>query len=379
MPDKTKILIIENSIAVTGALKSIMHTAYYLQKHFEFIFVIPQHSKGRYWIESKGFVAIYELPLKEISRRLLSLLLYFPFLLINSFRLNQIVKRENVSIIHLNDLYNLLPVVIKLFGSKVPYVCYIRFMPDRFPPWLFNFWLRLHLRYAAKVMVVSHSIFNKLSTHPKLVLVPNELPLEENYPDFNQLDQQKNTYTFLYLSNFMEGKGQNFALDAFAKIHGDIPTWKIRFVGGDMGLKKNMTYKIAMQERAKALGFFEKTEWHGFTNSAELEYKQADIVLNFSESESFSITCAEALYFGRPLIATDCGGPAEIIDSDETGILVANRDVEAIAKAMKQLALDDDLQKKLGLAARKKMIEKIDLQNNLVQLKVIYEHALLQG
>ena len=56
-------------------------------------------------------------------------------------------------------------------------------------------------------------------------------------------------------------------------------------------------------------------------------------MLNFSESESFSMTCLESLYYGTPLIATDSGGPAELFKHGESGHLVPNRDVQAMAKA----------------------------------------------
>lgn len=103
----------------------------------------------------------------------------------------------------------------------------------------------------------------------------------------------------------MMGKGQDFALQSFAQVHETLPNWKLRLVGGDMGLKKNRDYIAKLKREAKRLNMERKIEWIAFTEDVELEYKQADIVLNFSESESFSITCLEALYFGRPLIGRD--------------------------------------------------------------------------
>ena len=50
----------------------------------------------------------------------------------------------------------------------------------------------------------------------------------------------------------------------------------------------------------------------GFAANTEVAMKGHDMVLNFSEAESFSLTCLDALYYGVPLIATDCGGPAEL-------------------------------------------------------------------
>jgi L-malate glycosyltransferase len=376
---KPRILIIENSIDVTGALKSITRTAYDLKGHFDFQFIIPTGSRGRPWIEGKGFTGIHELPMKEISRRLSSLILYIPFLLVNTFRLRKIIKQERIALIHVNDLHNLLPVVYKMFGGSIPYVCHIRFLPTKFPKVLFDFWLKLHLRYAKKIITVSHAVMKQLPNHPKITVIHNELPVEERYPEKIEPKTNKSTLTFLYLSNFMVGKGQNFALEAFAEIHKELPNWKLRFVGGDMGLMKNAAFRKVLKKRAKELGIFEKTEWIGFTEEVEREYKEADIVLNFSESESFSITCLEALYFGRPVIATDCGGPAEIIEQNKTGMLVENRNVEAMTKAMQMLAKNDVLRIGMGRDARLSVRNKFSIENTSYRMRKEYRAILNQA
>ena len=377
MKSKPVILVIENSIDVTGALKSITRTAFDLRSFFDFEFIIPKNSKGRFWIEDKGFNKIRELPLRELSRRFSSLILYIPFLLANAIRLNRMVKQKGISIMHVNDLYNLLPVVIRLLGNSTPYICHIRFLPDRFPAWLFNFWLRLHFRFAERIVVVSKSVERMLPPHPKITVIHNELPVEEIHPERLANSGNKH-YTFLYISNFMIGKGQDFALQSFAHIHETVPEWKLRFVGGDMGLKKNRDYVNRLKHRAEELKIARKIEWVEFTKDVEREYKQADIVLNFSESESFSITCLEALYYGRPLIATDCGGPAEIIDHKITGILVPNRNGEAMAEAMKELAMMPKQREEMGLAARDSVRDKFSVEKTSVRLKEIYEQVLKQ-
>jgi glycosyltransferase involved in cell wall biosynthesis len=313
----------------------------------------------------------------EISKRISSVLFYVPLLVFNTIRLFKIVRHERIALIHVNDLYNLLPVLLRIAGVKVPYVCHIRFMPERFPKWLFNFWFRLHLRYASYIVVVSQSLKNKLPAHPKLVLIHNELPIDERYPDFKKSLKQPNNY-FLYLSNVIEGKGQNYALEGFAKIHLALPGWKLRFVGSDMGLKKNRIYKENLKRRAEVLGIAEKIEWAEFTDDVEREYKHADVVLNFSESESFSITCLEALYFGRPLIATDCGGPAEIIDNMESGWLVKNKDMNDMAEAMLTLAKNEVLRERFSVEGRIRSREKFGLEKTSFRLRDLYNSVLFK-
>jgi glycosyltransferase involved in cell wall biosynthesis len=376
--ERFRILVIENSLDVTGALKSITSVAVGLKEHYDFQFVIPSGSRSRFWIERMGFSQIHELPMVEISKRVSSLIRYFPLLLLNTFRLRMIVKREKVDLIHANDLYNLLPVVYKMLGGVTLYVCHIRFLPDRFPKALFNVWLRLHQRYAAKIISVSHAVSKQLDDHPKNAVIYDELPLQERYPETLESDANKSTFTFLYLSNFMEGKGQNFTLEAFAKIYNSLPHWKLRFVGGDMGLKKNKDYINSLKRCAQELGIDKKIEWATFTEDVESEYKQAEIVLNFSESESFSITCLEALYFGRPLIATDCGGPAEIIDNGITGVLVTNKNVNDMAEAMIKLALEKASRDTMGLKARQTIREKFHVTKTTFRIKEVYDIVLKQ-
>lgn len=374
---KPRILVIENSIDVTGALKSITRTAHDLKDFYDFTFILPKKSRGRSLVERIGFTAIWELPMVEISKRFSSLVFYVPLLLVNTIRLTGIVKREKVALIHVNDLYNLLPVLLRIAGIKIPYVCHVRFMPDRFPKWLFNFWFRLHLRHASYIVVVSESVKKLLPDHSKLVLVHNELPIEERYPDFKMSPTQSTQY-FLYLSNFMKGKGQDHALEAFERIHSVLPAWKLRFVGSDMGLKKNTIYLNSLKSRAATLGISEKIEWAEFTEEVEREYKRAEIVLNFSESESFSITCLEALYFGRPLIATDCGGPAEIIDNMESGWLVKNKHVAEMSEAMLSLAKDEALRNKFADEGRIRSREKFSLERTSFQLRDLYNSVILK-
>lgn len=374
---KPRILVIENSIEMTGALKSITRTAYDLKEFFDFQFILPKKSRGRSWVEKLGVTTIHELPMLEISKRFSSLVFYFPLLVLNAIRLYGIVRREKISLIHVNDLYNLLPVLLHFAGVQVPYVCHIRFMPDRFPKWLFNVWFRLHARYASYIVVVSQSVKKMLPAHPKLVLVYNELPIEERYPDFKMPKNQPSKY-FLYLSNIIEGKGQNYALEAFARINMGLPDWKLRFVGSDMGLKKNGIYKETLVSRAEILSITEKLEWAEFTYDVEKEYRNADIVLNFSESESFSITCLEALYFGRPLIATDCGGPAEIIDNMESGWLVKNKDVDEMTEAMLSLATNEVLRESFSVEGRVRSREKFSLEKTSFRFLDLYNSIFLK-
>ena len=371
---KNRILFIENSTHITGALKAIVNVAYDLRNDYSFVFLLPKNSKARFWIENYRCFEIREIPLMEISRRLSSVLKYLPILLFNTIKFKRLLRHDKIDIIHSNDLYNMLAVTYRMMGGRKPYVCHIRFLPNRFPSYIFNFWLQRHLRLAENVIVVSRHLKGQLPVNQKIVCIPDRPPLVEKYP--SEIKKVKKNYTFLYLSNFIPGKGQDHALVAFSKFCKDISGWKLRFVGSDMGLTRNTTYKQVLQQDAIRLGLDNKIEWIDFVEEVEWEYKNADTVLNFSESESFSMSCLEALYYGRPIIATNSGGPVEIIDHNETGLIVGNKNIVEMADAMKLLAKDDKLKQRLGMEGRRRSREKFSLEKTSYRIREIYNKML---
>ncbi len=346
MGNKKTILIIENSIDVTGALKSIVRTCLYNPTEYKFIFVLPKKSIAGKWLIQQGFTHIEYINMIELSRSWKRNALYLPFLVNNAFRLKRIIHTYKVSLVINNDLYNLLPVALRFIGYSKRYVCYVRFLPNRFPFMLYNYWVKLHLLHAFALVAVSKHLAGFLPQSPKVHVVYNELPLESEVSADNSPVVRE--HVFLYMANYIKGKGHEYALQAFAKIADRLPQWKLRFIGGDMGLLKNKLFREELIELSNALNIADKCEWMGFTNNIKHEYKRVEVTLNFSESESFSLTCLESLYFGTPVVATNSGGPAEIISHGINGFLVENKNVDSMANAMLQIANEADLRKRVN-------------------------------
>jgi glycosyltransferase involved in cell wall biosynthesis len=64
---------------------------------------------------------------------------------------------------------------------------------------------------------------------------------------------------------------------------------------------------------------------------------EASLALVLSHRESFSLACLEASQCGLPVIATRCGGPEEIVDDGETGLMCDVGDIAGIATSMERL------------------------------------------
>ena len=81
--------------------------------------------------------------------------------------------------------------------------------------------------------------------------------------------------------------------------------------------------------------------------------RAADVVVQKSIAEGFGLTVAEAMWKGRPVVATAVGGIQDQIVDGETGVLLADaRDLDAYGAAVRALLEDPDRARRMGEAAK---------------------------
>ncbi|MCB0700164.1 MAG: glycosyltransferase family 4 protein [Chitinophagales bacterium] len=365
------ILIIDNSIAYTGAFKCALNEAELLRDKHNFIFVLNDKSTLRKAVEEKGF-KVYQIPMVEIKRSLSILLLYPLMLIKNTLELSSIVKKEDVDLVQANDFYNLLGAMLKKFGYKGKLITYVRFLPSVMPSILRNLWIKQGLKHSDNLIAVSDAVLKQLPDNTKAIRIYDPIKLSEKHP--GQTHTDSNNVQILYLSNYIKGKGQDHALEAFAKAYAYNKQIRLTFMGGDMGLQKNAQFRAELEQRANDLGLSEVVTFSPFNSDVEAAIKSFDIVVNFSEAESFSMTCLEAAFYGTALIATKCGGPEEIIDEDKTGLLVPVGDVDAMSNAILELANNPSIREQYAEAGRAYVRNKFNIEQYLTEMnKLISE------
>ncbi|MDY6913620.1 MAG: glycosyltransferase [Planctomycetota bacterium] len=77
-----------------------------------------------------------------------------------------------------------------------------------------------------------------------------------------------------------------------------------------------------------------------------------DVLVHATRAEGMSIAVLEGMATARPIVAGDVHGVRELIADGQTGLLVGESDVEALAAALRKLAAEPDLAERLGEAAR---------------------------
>jgi len=100
-----------------------------------------------------------------------------------------------------------------------------------------------------------------------------------------------------------------------------------------------------------------------------------DVLVHPGDVETFGLIVLEAMACGLPVVGTNKGGVAELVDT-ETGILAEPNDVASLAGAIEAI-FQRDLAR-MGVAARRKAVERYDWNEILPQVVARYE-ALLGG
>lgn len=85
-----------------------------------------------------------------------------------------------------------------------------------------------------------------------------------------------------------------------------------------------------------------------------LYHAAADVVTMPSHYESFGMAAIEAMASGRPVIATNAGGPATIISHEVNGLLTPPDDAETLAQQLCYLLNDPHRAHQIGIAARQR-------------------------
>jgi glycosyltransferase involved in cell wall biosynthesis len=150
-------------------------------------------------------------------------------------------------------------------------------------------------------------------------------------------------------------KGPHTLIAAFAEVVADEPEARCLIVGkphpGDP------SYADELHRMVADLELSENVIFPGWKADVSTWMSAVDVVVSASTNEPFGLTVIEALALGKPVVATDSGGPAEIIRSGVDGELVEPEDVHALGVALLNLLRNADRRAALSAAARERAKE----------------------
>ncbi len=115
--------------------------------------------------------------------------------------------------------------------------------------------------------------------------------------------------------------------------------------------------RASLEARVVELGLAERVHFLGRRPHTEIPdlLRGFDLLVMPSREEAWGVAAAEASATAIPVVATRVGGIPEIVVDGETGLLVPPQDPAALAAAIRRMAGDRALRRKLGRAGRKRV------------------------
>ncbi|QTF94293.1 MAG: glycosyltransferase family 4 protein [Halomonas sp. BM-2019] len=167
-----------------------------------------------------------------------------------------------------------------------------------------------------------------------------------------------------------QGKGQKVWVEALARLAEAAPglAWHGVLIGGLTAEEGSDEAQVAaLQRRIADLGLESHITFTGFRRDLPRLFEALDIVSVPSRNEAFGLTVIEAMAAGKAVIGSDSGAIPELLDG-ETGRLAAAEDAAAWAAALAALAVDAELRRRLGQAARARVLADFTLAAHVASL-----------
>lgn len=157
------------------------------------------------------------------------------------------------------------------------------------------------------------------------------------------------------LGRLDERKGFDLFLEAAGRLarRDDLPSTLFLFSAGN-GIEQETRERRRLEAIVESHALDTKLRWLPVLAEEELPlyHSAADIFVLPSRYEPFGIVMLEAMACAVPVVATNAGGPATVIDSGVTGILVDPTDIEALVDALAELVREPERRNEFGRRAR---------------------------
>jgi glycosyltransferase involved in cell wall biosynthesis len=299
-------------------------------------------------------VSVEVLPLAERTRSLgrESAVTHLPFqlvrTLVHSVRLARRLRAIRPDVVHTNSLKAAFYGGVAARLAGVPVVWHIRDrIADDYMPRTVVALVRAVARIVPSAIVANSNA--TLSTLPKrkrtfVVASPVDIPSGAHA-------RKDGALRVGMIGRIAPWKGQHVFLEAFADAFADGGA-VAQVVGAPLFGADEEEYADDLRGLARNLGIEQRVVFTGFRDDVAGELADLDILVHASTlPEPFGQVVVEGMAAGLPVVATDAGGPVELIEPGRNGMLYPPGDAPALAGVLRRLADDAELRSRLGAAA----------------------------
>ena len=201
----------------------------------------------------------------------------------------------------------------------------------------------------------------------KLLSLPNMITIEHSYNPISY----SSPIVIGALGRFVSKKGFIYLIETFSMLK-NAGYNIVLLLGGD-GEDRTI-----LERKVKELQLDNLVIFPGWVNDKDEFFRQIDIFCLPSTIEPFGIILLEAMEHSKPIVATHCGGPAEIITDGENGLLADIESSQSLYNKLEKIIIDPRMAQKLSSVAYSQLKEKYDINIVSKKLSTILEDIIKQ-
>jgi glycosyltransferase involved in cell wall biosynthesis len=206
---------------------------------------------------------------------------------------------------------------------------------------------------------------DKKRTPENSFVIYNAIDLKDFEPNFCEYNfVEKSPIILGVIGRLHDAKGFDLAIEALKILQKNSAH---KFILKIAGAGEEM---INLQKKVKDLNLENDVEFLGWIDDSKDFFDQIDIFILPSKIETFGLVILEAMKYGKPIIATNCDGPKEILRHEVEGLIIDLKSNESlpnqIAKNVEKLIIDQELANNL-------------VKNSYQRLKARFSFEVLQG
>lgn len=367
---KVRILFISHSSFLDGAEISLLYILSYLNRDkYEAFVILPSDGPLKKRIEHLGWeTIILNFPwwIARRRRRLRHFIMIFGGMFRRVRILCDVIRNKKIEIVYTNTI-TVIDGAIAARLTGVHHIWHIREILSKhislksyFPNFIMPFIVDL---VSDRVIVPSNAtrrdIESRINQH-KIRVINNGIEINRFSsvtPGYcaelrDKLGISEDTKIVALVGAFLEIKGQADFIEAAKIVSNKVKDSAFLLVGNDNNLYGNFVKK-----KVHELQLDNKVHFLGFRHDVEKIISCINVLVSASWVDSFPKVICEAMAAAKPIVATRCGGPEEIVIDGNNGILVPTRDIDRLAQAIIRLLTNDEEAKKMGIMGKKRAEE----------------------
>jgi glycosyltransferase involved in cell wall biosynthesis len=181
----------------------------------------------------------------------------------------------------------------------------------------------------------------------------------------------------LSIGRLIEKKGFEYLVDACAVLAESGLPFQCHIVG-DGPLQEALQARIddhGLQDQVTLLGALEQAQVLELYQKSDI-FVLACIVADDGNRDGLPVVLIEAMSCELPVITTPVTGIIDLVQHGQSGLLVKERDIFALAEALQKLIKDEQIRRQLGKQARQKVLKDFQIQRSTAKLAAIFRKAV---